>query len=228
VVPVTAGPGDQGAADAAARGSLRASHADREHVIDVLKAAFVQGRLTKEELHTRVDQTFASRTYAELTAVTADLPAGLATPEPGREPARRGGERPVARPGPVIGMATVLYAGVWSLALLVPWPKGVDGDSTAAAGLVVIGTLVYMLVALIAVGHMIAARREKHSGGQLPPRRAHGGSALEGGRDDGPGNDLTLCQNNSNARVRRLPGHSVTQRIWRSVPTRRASAGLCT
>jgi len=228
VVPVTAGPGDQGAADAAARGYLRASHADREHVINVLKAAFVQGRLTKDELHARVDQTFASRTHAELAAVTADLPAGLARPEPVREPARGEGERPVARPGSVIRVATGLYAGVWPLALLVPWPKGVDGDSAAAAGLVFTATLVYLLVVLISVGHMIAARREKHSGGQLPPRRTQGGSALEGWRDGGPGDDLMLCQAHRDARARRLPGHSVTQRIWRSVPTRRVSAGLCT
>jgi Domain of unknown function (DUF1707) len=194
VVPVTAGPSDQGAADAAARGYLRASHADREHVIKVLKAAFVQGRLTKDELHARVVQTFASRTYAELAAVTADLPAGLARPEPARKPARSEGERPVARPGPVIMAATGLYAGVWPLALLVPWPKGVDGDSVMAAVLIFTATLVYLLVVLISVGYMIAARREKHSRGQLPPRRPQGGSSLEGGRDGGPGNDLMLCQ----------------------------------
>jgi hypothetical protein len=47
VVKVTAGPGDQGAADAAGHGYLRASHADREQVIDVLKVAFMQGRLTR-------------------------------------------------------------------------------------------------------------------------------------------------------------------------------------
>ena len=34
VVSVTAGPGDQGAAGAAARGYLRASDADRQHVVD--------------------------------------------------------------------------------------------------------------------------------------------------------------------------------------------------
>jgi hypothetical protein len=200
-MPVTAGPGDQGAADAAARGYLRASHADREHVINVLKAAFVQGRLTKDELHARVDQTFVSRTYADLAAITADLPAGLARPEPVRKPARDEGERPVARPGPVIMVATLLYAGVWPLALLVPWPKGVDGDSAGAAALVFIATLVYLLVVLISVGHMIAARREKHSGGQLPPRRARGGSALEGGRDGGPGNDLMLCRSRTDTRA---------------------------
>ena len=43
-VPVMAGPGDEIAAGAGGRGHLRASHADREQVIGVLKAAFVQGR----------------------------------------------------------------------------------------------------------------------------------------------------------------------------------------
>ncbi len=81
-------PGDYMAASAAGRGRLRASHADREHVVDVLKAAFVQGRLTKDEFDMRVGQTFASRTYAELTALTADIPAGLIEAQPLRRPAR--------------------------------------------------------------------------------------------------------------------------------------------
>jgi uncharacterized protein DUF1707 len=133
VVPVAAGAGDQGAADAVARGHLRASHADREQVIETLKVAFVQGRLAKDELDARVDQTFASRTYTELAAVTADLPAGLARPEPVCNPAPGEGERPVPRPGSVIRVATVLYAGVWPLALLVPWPN----TATAVMGAVV-------------------------------------------------------------------------------------------
>ena len=61
---------------------MRASHADREHVIGVLKAAFVQGRLEQDEFDLRVGQTFAARTYEELAAVTADLPAGLAAAQP--------------------------------------------------------------------------------------------------------------------------------------------------
>ena len=85
---MTAKPGDDMAAAAAGRGRLRASHADREHVLDVLKAAFVQGRLTKDELDMRVGQTFASRTYAELAALTADIPAGLIGAQPLRKPAR--------------------------------------------------------------------------------------------------------------------------------------------
>jgi hypothetical protein len=85
---MTAEPGDEMAAAAAGRGRLRASHADREHVLDVLKAAFVQGRLTKDELDMRVGQTFASRTYAELAALTADIPAGPIGAQPLQKPAR--------------------------------------------------------------------------------------------------------------------------------------------
>jgi hypothetical protein len=73
---VAAGPG-RGKGAAIGRGRLRASHADREYVVAVLKAAYVQGRLTKEEFDARVGQTFVSRTYAELDAVTADVPAEL-------------------------------------------------------------------------------------------------------------------------------------------------------
>jgi hypothetical protein len=76
------------AASAAGRGRLRASHADREHVLDVLKAAFVQGLLTKDEFDMRVGQTFASRTYAELVALIADIPAGLIRAQPLRQPAQ--------------------------------------------------------------------------------------------------------------------------------------------
>jgi Domain of unknown function (DUF1707) len=76
------------AAATTCRGNLRASHADRDHVLEVVKAAFVQGRLTKDELDMRVSQTLASRTYAELAALTADIPAGLTGAQPPRKPAR--------------------------------------------------------------------------------------------------------------------------------------------
>ena len=77
-----AGPGDEIAAGAGGRGHLRASHADREQVIGTLKAAFVRGMLAKDEFDLRVGQTLAARTYADLAALTADLPAGLAAAKP--------------------------------------------------------------------------------------------------------------------------------------------------
>ena len=83
-----AGPEDERAAGEAGRGSVGA-YREREQAIKVLKAAFVQGLLAKDEFDLRLGQAFAARTYAELVAVTADLPAGL--PEPGRRspPGRR-------------------------------------------------------------------------------------------------------------------------------------------
>ena len=75
---------------------LRASHADREQVVDVLKAAFVQGRLTKDELDTRIGQAFTSRTYADLAAVTADLPP--ARPRPRGRRRRSTSRRPPTWP----------------------------------------------------------------------------------------------------------------------------------
>jgi Domain of unknown function (DUF1707) len=86
---VMTGPGYQNWVAVAGRGHLRASHADREQTIDALKAAFVQGRLTKDELDARVGQTLASRTYAELAMVIAGLPAEPARPHPPRKPVRR-------------------------------------------------------------------------------------------------------------------------------------------
>ena len=57
-------------------GSMRSSTADRERAIDVLKAAFAEGRLSREEFEQRAGQADRSLTYAELGALTADLPAG--------------------------------------------------------------------------------------------------------------------------------------------------------
>ena len=53
-----------------------AGSADRERTVGVLRAAFTEGRLTQDELHDRVARAYAARTYGELWALTADLPAG--------------------------------------------------------------------------------------------------------------------------------------------------------
>jgi hypothetical protein len=102
---------------AASRSHLRASHADREQVIGTLKGAFVQGRLAKDEFDLRVGQALASRTYGDLAALSADLPAGLTAAEPSKL-ARAPGERSILRrPGLLMTAETVLYVGMWPLAL---------------------------------------------------------------------------------------------------------------
>ena len=56
---------------------LPVTYADRERVIRTLKAALAQGRLTEDELDARVGQVYASRTYAELAKVTAEVTADI-------------------------------------------------------------------------------------------------------------------------------------------------------
>jgi hypothetical protein len=84
-VPVMPEPGDQVATGWESLGRYRASRADREHVIGVLQAAFVQDRLTRDEFDTRLSQALAAQTYADLAAITADIPAVLT---PARRPAQ--------------------------------------------------------------------------------------------------------------------------------------------
>ena len=75
------GPGDVGTPAAVGHGRQRVSWMDREQVVELLKVAFVQDRLTQDELDTGAGLALASRTYAELTALTADIPAERATVE---------------------------------------------------------------------------------------------------------------------------------------------------
>ena len=60
----------------------------------------MHGRLAKGEFDLRAGQAFAARTYAELAAATAGIPAGPTTPKP-PAPARAQGGQPVLRPGRV-------------------------------------------------------------------------------------------------------------------------------
>ena len=142
---------------------LRASHADREHVIDVLKDAFAQGRLTRDELDVRVGRTLASRTYADLTALTADLPAGQAPP---RGPARAPGAREPARPAVsiaaklgaclAVGPAVLVGAYFTSNDLLAKW--------------LFVFVIVYYLALMVAGVALLDPWQQNHSGEQPPPR----------------------------------------------------------
>jgi hypothetical protein len=172
---------------AAGRGHMRASHADREHVIDTLKAAFVQGRLTKDELDQRVGQAFTSKTYAELAALSADLPADLA-------PSRSG---PVRAQGPSLGSKKVLeWAIVSVLSPLAPLAAAALTQNVLFGVLTVIMLILDIVVGLpflmIVVGTMVEERRKERrslgSQGQLPP--GPGGRPPGGQRRGGTGHDL--------------------------------------
>jgi hypothetical protein len=90
-------PPDSHARWAARRGHLRASDADRELVIDALKTAFVQGRLSRSELASRAGRALESRTYAGLAEATAGIPAVRPAPVPAPSPAPDPARCPDAR-----------------------------------------------------------------------------------------------------------------------------------
>ncbi len=158
-----AGPGDEtAAAEGRGRGGLRASHADREQVIGTLKAAFVQGRLTEDELDARADRVYASRTYAELAEVTADIPAGLLGARPARDPWR----------ATKISWKIVCALILPGLSTFVVF-SGSPAPATASAALARFA-VVYAIFWILGVSVMAASRLAKRSGGQPPPRPAPG------------------------------------------------------
>jgi GntR family transcriptional regulator len=147
----TAGPGDDRAAGPEGRGRLRASHADREHVIETLKAAFVQGRLTKDELDARVGQVFASRTYADLAAVTADIPAGLVAAQP-PEPPRVPPLPPVVTESKtaarMIAAATAIPAALWAFVAFAP-NRYAENGSLSLLFLALSSIFIWLIVLLL-------------------------------------------------------------------------------
>src|SRR5215471_16980468 len=132
---MTTGPGDEKAAGGPGRGHFRASHADRERVIAALKAAFIQGRLTKDEFDSRVGRALGSRTYRELAALTADIPTGLTglvardAPQADIGPGHRRRARGIAG----ILAATAVIVATISVASLSPRPAVVPAPRPARA-----------------------------------------------------------------------------------------------
>ncbi|MEV6557934.1 DUF1707 domain-containing protein [Nocardia sp. NPDC051756] len=55
--------------------NVRASDADREKIVEQLRHAMNEGRLTLHEYDDRLQQVYAAKTYGELNPVLADLPA---------------------------------------------------------------------------------------------------------------------------------------------------------
>lgn len=160
-------PGDERPARRGGQSHLRASHADREHVIDVLKAAYVHGLVTKDEFGERVSQTFAARTYAELALITADFPAGLAAAPPTPRPAPANAGLPVRaklRPGERAVIAAAVLGGLAFVAAVFA--------GNPVAGLLALGGTGSALVSLFLVAAQeLSSRRNQRSGSQLPPQR---------------------------------------------------------
>jgi hypothetical protein len=136
---VIPGRGDEtpGAGD---RSRLRASHADREQVIDVVKAAFVQGRLAKDEFDQRLGRVFASRTYADLASLTADIPAGLARAQPPPRPIHMPAAQVSRDKKMVRAWAGVVIASPTIVAAVTVMEGGTTGGAAVVLFLVIVAT----------------------------------------------------------------------------------------
>ena len=124
-------------------GDLRASHADREQVIDRLKVAFVQGRLGEDEFDVRVGYVLASRTYADLAVLTADIltePTGAQPLEPARQSDNVPAPKTIARVTAAGAGASMVFIGA----------ELMKSGGNPAVGVVVVGLTGLLAAALIA------------------------------------------------------------------------------
>ena len=155
---------------AAGRGQQRASHADRERVIAMLKTEFAAGLLSKDELDLGVDRTFASRTYADLAAATAGLGAQPAPARPLGQPAK-----PLTRPRTAVawGLCGLIVAFFLTIVII---PSGTTkGVVLSTAG------VVYAVFCLLAGIMMLAFRH----GWPLPARHGPDNQVRFGAADHG-------------------------------------------
>ena len=180
---MTTGPQDPAAAG---RDQLRAGHADREQAIDTLKNAFVHGRLTKDELDARAGQALTARTYADLAALTVDIPPGPAAAGSAGPPAP--GRRPLARAPVAAGVCLIIAAAAIGAAILLPGDPGGPGPWDS---LMIVLAVSGIWTALGIMGcAALTSWDQRSSRRQLPPRPGPGGQALEaeqrGGTGQGP------------------------------------------
>ena len=175
---------------AAGRDRLRAGQADREQVIEALKDAFVQGRLTRDELDARAGRALAAQTRAELAALTIDIPPAPSSPAAAGKarppaPARR---RPLARAAAGSGGCLLIAAtAIWVAFILDPGPPGpTPYHSWAKPFLLLALCAVYVAVGILVIG-VAAAVNQRRSGGQLPPRPGPGGHTPETGQSSDTG-----------------------------------------
>lgn len=114
---------------------LRASDADREHIVEELGVHAAEGRLNREELEERLDQAYAAKTVGDLEAVLSELPRRLresVDPEQRRGRTRRGplaAHAPVAVALVVVGLLSVILGtgAVWFGLPFVLWALGGRG-----------------------------------------------------------------------------------------------------
>jgi Domain of unknown function (DUF1707) len=151
-VPVVMNPQDPGAGWAPDGGHLRVSDEDRERMVGFLKTAFVQGRLSRDELAGRAGQALEARTRAQLAAVTAGIPAGpaarpecLAGPTAAAQPRQSAPAPARTRAWPVSRKAIA-----WALSMIIVLPGlGVAFVATYYGGIIILLLLGFTAAVLL-------------------------------------------------------------------------------
>ena len=156
--------------------TMRASSADRERAVDVLKAGFTEGRLTQDEYNDRMGRAYAARTYGDLAALTADLPAGAAPlpawPVPAYQPPPAGGTNSMAIASMVLGVAEFFTAGLTAIPAVICGhvarrqmkQTAQRGDGLATSGLVLGYMAIIFWSVLIAASLVGVAISIAHNG----------------------------------------------------------------
>jgi Domain of unknown function (DUF1707)/Domain of unknown function (DUF4190) len=158
--------------------SMRAASADRERAVDVLKAGFAEGRLTQDEYNDRMGRAYAARTYGELAALTADLPAGAAPawPVPAYVPPPANGTNSLAIASMVLGVAEFFTAGLTAIPAVICGhiarrqmkQTAERGDGLATSGLVLGYMAIIFWSVLIAASLVGVAISIAHNGQGIP------------------------------------------------------------
>ncbi len=108
---------------------IRASDQERQSVVDVLRDAFTDGRLTLDEFEERMAAAYAARTWTDLRQLTGDLPVEpllgtdlslrpqatqLQAMNPAARPTQRRPGRPLGRLLPVVFIWILIAAAAGS------------------------------------------------------------------------------------------------------------------
>ncbi len=95
---------------------LRAADTDRDRAVELLRQAAAEGRITFDELDERISRAYAAKTFADLEALTSDLPGpGVSAPVPAG-PRDQPPEVPAGTHAPAISVAILSgarRAGPW-------------------------------------------------------------------------------------------------------------------
>jgi hypothetical protein len=153
--------------ETAGPGRLLASDADRERVVGILKAAFVEGLLTKNEFGERIGRALTARTHGDLGTLTTDIPATVATAWTREEPART---RRRVGPKAKAGACTLVAAAL----MLVDAALTGSGAGPTANGFYLL-FIVTFVAAFITWLSTISWRSSDRAPGQRPQRPAPGG-----------------------------------------------------